>query len=330
MPHTEANFTARDGLRLFEQSWLPEAEPRAGVVLVPGFAEHSGRHAWTAEQLSRRGYAVHAMDLRGHGRSAGPRCFIRSFDQYLDDLDVFLTLVRQRLSGKPLILFGHSLGGLIAVRWCQTRGAANISPLPQAGEGPGVRASDSPRPLGEGLGVRADGNRRSSPTRPHPNPLPEGEGTGVAALLLSAPALRIRDDQFPWLRRLAGMIGTVFPGLRIVHTRFLKVSRDPAVVAQAEADPLVFHGRFPVRTGAEILRAMQTAREGLESLWLPLLILQGTADRVTMMEGSQELYTRAGSSDKTLRLYEGLYHEVLQEPEREQVLADLIAWLKER
>ena len=99
---------------------------------------------------------------------------------------------------------------------------------------------------------------------------------------------------------------------------------------QFRDDPLVFHGRFPVRTGAEIIRAGEVARMQLKEVRVPLLILHGTADRVATVAASRALYEQAGSSDKQLHLYDGLYHEVLNEPERERVLGDLIAWIEGR
>ena len=105
------------------------------------------------------------------------------------------------------------------------------------------------------------------------------------------------------------------------------LSRDPAVVEAFRNDPLVFHGGFPVRTGAEILRAASRLQTAAECLTLPLLVLHGTGDIVTDPHGSRLLVARASSTDKTLRLYPGLYHDLLHEPEREQVLADLLAWL---
>jgi acylglycerol lipase len=105
------------------------------------------------------------------------------------------------------------------------------------------------------------------------------------------------------------------------------ISRDPAVVEAFRNDPLVFHGRFPVRTGAEILRAAKRIQTGVSRLGLPLLVLHGTGDVVTDPRGSRLLVARAGSANKTLRLYTGLYHEVFSEPEREQVVADLVAWV---
>ena len=113
MPHDEGHFRTPDGLSLYEQCWLPAGESTAVVLLVHGFTEHSGRYAQVAGELNRQGYAVYAMDLRGHGKSEGDRVFVRTFDDYLADLDQFLGRVRQREPDKPLFLFGHSMGGTI-------------------------------------------------------------------------------------------------------------------------------------------------------------------------------------------------------------------------
>jgi alpha-beta hydrolase superfamily lysophospholipase len=118
--------------------------------------------------------------------------------------------------------------------------------------------------------------------------------------------------------------------LRITSLGARYISRDPQVVAAFEADPLVFHGRFPVRTGAEILGALRRVRRRMEAVEVPLLLLHGTGDMVTDPEGSRQLQVRAGSADKTLRLYEGLYHDLFHEPERERVLDDVLEWLGAR
>ena len=83
MRHEEDRFQTRDGLQLHENRWLPEGDPVAVVVVVHGFVEHSGRYAELAGRLNREGYAVYAMDLRGHGKSKGERVFISSFDEFL-------------------------------------------------------------------------------------------------------------------------------------------------------------------------------------------------------------------------------------------------------
>jgi alpha-beta hydrolase superfamily lysophospholipase len=109
---TRSQYAARDGLRLFRRAWLP-AEARRAVVLVHGFAEHSGRYDHLGTWLAERACAVHAYDHRGHGRSEGPRCHVDRFDEFLDDLEDLLHLVRGQHPGLPVALVGHSMGGLI-------------------------------------------------------------------------------------------------------------------------------------------------------------------------------------------------------------------------
>jgi alpha-beta hydrolase superfamily lysophospholipase len=274
--HQETHFAARDGLRLYEQCWLLDGPSQAAVVIVHGINEHSGRYARLAADLTGRGYAVYMMDLRGHGRSDGDRVMIRSFDEYLDDVEVLLERVAEREPGKALFLLGHSMGGAIVALLAIER-----------------------------------------PPR-------------IRGLILSSPALRIGGRVFPILRKLAAFFSVVWPTLRVVGIGHRFISHDPAVVAAFENDPLVFHGRLPVRTGAEILRAASRIQTHMEAVRLPLLILHGTGDFITDPNGSRQLYRRANSSDKTLRLYPALYHEVFSEPERDQALADLLGWLDAR
>ena len=153
---------------------------------------------------------------------------------------------------------------------------------------------------------------------------------GVRGLVLSAPPARMGDHVFPVLRRLAGIFGRLFPRLRVVRLGTGMLSRDPAVVEDFRSDPLVYHGRLPCRTGAEILRAAERLRQTAGAIRLPLLILHGTEDSLTDPAGSQELYDRAASPDKKLKLYQGLYHDLVHEPEKEEVMADLVGWVERR
>ncbi|MEM9721062.1 MAG: alpha/beta hydrolase, partial [Bacteroidota bacterium] len=93
---------------------------------------------------------------------------------------------------------------------------------------------------------------------------------------------------------------------------------------------LVYHKGIPARTGAELLRLSQEIQDSIDRFSLPVLIMHGTADRVTNVEGSKLLYEKALSSDKTLKLYQGFFHEIMNEPEKEEVLGDIIGWIKER
>ena len=117
---TESHFAAGRGRSLFRRAWLPP-EPRRLLVLVHGYAEHSGRYEPMAAWLAARGCAVHAYDHQGHGRSDGVRGHVRRFADLLDDLEVFLARVRDEPPGLPAFVIGHSMGGLVVAAFVRER-----------------------------------------------------------------------------------------------------------------------------------------------------------------------------------------------------------------
>jgi alpha-beta hydrolase superfamily lysophospholipase len=270
--HAASDFRGAGGIRLYRRSRLPAAAPRAAVALVHGYAEHSGRYDWVGEQFANAGIALHGYDLRGHGRSDGPRARVKSFREHLDDLDAFLAIVRGE-SAAPLFLFGHSMGGLIAALYVA------------------VRQPD------------------------------------LRGLILSGPAVAEQGRGARLFGALAGAAAKAVPGLKLRKLRASGVSRDPAVVKAYETDPLVYHGGVPLMTIGAATRAVARLHRDARNIRLPLLIVHGTADELAPAEGAQALFDRAGSNDRVLKLYEGLAHEVLNEPEKERVLADILQWL---
>jgi acylglycerol lipase len=108
------------GEPLFRRGWIPE-RARASVLIVHGFAEHSGRYEHVGKFLAERGFAVHAYDHRGHGRSAGRRCHVDRFDEYLDDLAIVLEQIRTDRPDDPAFLVGHSMGGLVTATFARER-----------------------------------------------------------------------------------------------------------------------------------------------------------------------------------------------------------------
>jgi alpha-beta hydrolase superfamily lysophospholipase len=120
MTHREGQFAGHGGLRLFWQAWHPEGEARAIVLVAHGYAEHGGRYANLVERLVPRGIAVYALDQRGHGRSEGPRGHVGRFSEFVADLHAFRVRIEEEERGKPLFLLGHSMGGLVAVRYLLT------------------------------------------------------------------------------------------------------------------------------------------------------------------------------------------------------------------
>jgi acylglycerol lipase len=150
---------------------------------------------------------------------------------------------------------------------------------------------------------------------------------GLAGAVLSAPA--VKPHPLPAAIIVAGrLLSLIFPRLGLVPLEVEGVSRDPAVVAACLADPLVAKTKITARLGAEMLDAMERLRVRAGRITLPLLILQGGADRLVDPAGAQLLYDAVASADKRLLIYEGLYHEVFNEPERGRVLADLDQWLE--
>ena len=150
----------------------------------------------------------------------------------------------------------------------------------------------------------------------------------LAALVLSAPAVLPGDDINPMLMRVAKVLGRLVPGLPGQKLSSASISRDPAVVKAYDEDPLVFRGALSAGIGGAMLRTMEGFPSRLPSLRLPLLVLSGTADKLVNPEGAKLVDRLAGSTDKTLKMYPGLYHEVFNEPEQELVLGDLTDWLK--
>ena len=132
------------------------------------------------------------------------------------------------------------------------------------------------------------------------------------------------------LRVIGRVISVVAPRTPLIGIDPSLISRDPEVVAAYRADPLVHHGRLPARTAAEIADATDAFPAQVGAITLPTLILYGTADMLCPPAGSVMLGERIGAPDTTVRAFDGLYHEILNEPEREAVLTEVSGWLAAR
>jgi acylglycerol lipase len=262
------------GRRIYWQSWTPESGTQALIVIVHGAGEHSGRYAYVAEVLVHAGYAVYALDHRGHGRSDGPRALIDRLDNAVADLDRLVSDALAQHPALPVFLLGHSMGATVAVRYA----------LSHQGRLTGMILSGA-----------------------------------LAAIETGAPL------------RLAGrVLSVIAPTLPLIAVDPALVSRDPQVVSAYESDPLVHHGKLPARTLSELASAIDEFPDAVPAITVPTLILYGTADRLCPASGSKMLAERIGANDKSVKAYEGLYHEILNEPERDEVLADISAWLSAR
>jgi len=274
MKHEEGFFQGIGNHRIYHQRWLPDGETRASLLVVHGLAEHSGRYMNLVRHFVPLGYAVYALDHIGHGRSDGARIYVERFTDYTDTLSAFREMIHRLQKGKPIVLVGHSLGGLI--------GALYLTEYQE----------------------------------------------GLTGAVLSGPAVKVADNISRFTIFTGKILAAVAPRLRLIALDAVGVSRDPAVVRAYENDPLVYRGKMTMRLGSEMIRAMQ--RIGVEAarIKLPLLILQGSDDRLVDPSGARMLHDRVSSTDKRIILYPGLYHEVFNEPEHDRVLRDVAAWIE--
>jgi alpha-beta hydrolase superfamily lysophospholipase len=257
---------------LFEQSWRPSSTPRAVLVIHHGLKSHSDHYAEFAGRLVAKGFAVHAYDMRGHGRSAGMRAALDDFEDLTADLSNFVERVRAREGNAPIFVMGHSVGGAVVSLYTVER---------------------------------------------KPN---------IAGLILLAPAIRV--DRMPLEAAFTPMTVALLPNLPLVDVPDEFFSRSPAVVEEMGKDPLIYHPAGPARTAGGLLAALEKVWAGVETVEVPVFALHGTADKATDPRGSAEFIRRVHSTDRTLKLYPGLYHDLVREPERETVMHDLEEWLE--
>jgi len=152
----------------------------------------------------------------------------------------------------------------------------------------------------------------------------------LGGLILSGAGLKVPADISPVLLKLVPIAARLLPKMGIMAFDPATACRDQDIIEAAKNDPLLYHGKIRVRLGAEMFRQIQELPRQMSWLNLPMLIMHGTADRLADPAGSQLLFERASSKDKTLKLYEDCYHEVFNDPGHEQVFADMEAWLDSR
>ncbi len=117
----EWEWTSFDGLKMYSKGWSPEKDPKAVVYLVHGLGEHIGRYEHVGAAFAEAGYAMLGFDLRGHGKSGGPRGHTPSAEAYYKDIDSFLAEAAKRYPSAPRFIYGHSLGGFLSLAYSLSR-----------------------------------------------------------------------------------------------------------------------------------------------------------------------------------------------------------------
>ena len=273
MVETQVPVKSKDGLTLTGLEWEPACEARGVVCLIHGLGEHIGRYPHVAAALNQAGFAVIGLDLRGHGRSEGPRGFTPSFDAYLDDMDLLLGEARSRYPGTRIILYGHSLGGLLVLYYPLRRKAT------------------------------------------------------VVGVVASSPQLRLAFKPPAWKTTMGRLMFNIWPGFILSSgLEQAALSRDPEVVRAYAADPLV-HDRVSARLGIGLIDIGQWLLDHASEFPLPLLVYNGSRDRLISADASREFAAKV-PGDCTFKLWDGLYHETHNEPQKAEVLGFMIQWIK--
>jgi alpha-beta hydrolase superfamily lysophospholipase len=277
MKSNEGTYEGSDGRSLFYRFRVP-ARPAGVVLLLHGYAEHSGRYGWVMERLGEAGFSVYAPDIRGFGASARPGALadLDSLESAVRDVASLAAVIQRVLPGAPLFLLGHSMGGMLAALYALR----------------------------------------------HPE--------GLAGLVTTGAAVEIPEFISPLLLRVSGLLSRLLPLLPAQPFEYHELSRDPQVIRALEEDPLYYKGKMRARTGYQQLLGIREVLSGLSNLRLPLLVLHGAEDRTISPKASEAFFRGASSQDKTMKIFPGLRHEILNEPEREQVLAVILDWLRRR
>jgi alpha-beta hydrolase superfamily lysophospholipase len=276
MNHFEGKFIGVRNIQVFYQAWLPEGEVKAVLPIIHGLGEHSGRYMNVVNHFVPLGYVVYGLDHIGHGKSGGPREFVKHFDDYSNTFNQYMAMLKLWQPGKPIFLLSHSIGGLIAAYYLLDHQA-------------------------------------------------EFQGA-----VFSAPVVKVAAHISQTTVIMGRVLSVLAPMAGVLPVDPNTVSRDPNVVNAYINDPLVFHGKTTARLAAEMLRALNRVASETNKITLPFIAMQGSADRLVDPDGAQILYEKAGSTDKTLKIYDGLYHEIFNEPEHDRVLKDVETWLAAR
>jgi len=150
----------------------------------------------------------------------------------------------------------------------------------------------------------------------------------LAGAVISAPSVKIPDDISAVTISMGKILSKIIPKAGIIKLDAAYISKDPEVVKAYNDDPLVYNGKITARLAAELLAAMKNLADQAQKITLPLLLVQGSADKMVDPDGARFLFDLVTSEDKEIKIYDGFYHEVFNEPEKERVLKDVEMWLE--
>lgn len=263
----------KDGLKLHAVEWKPDIEPKAAILLIHGIGEHTGRYQHVAQTLTDAGFSITGFDLRGHGQSEGIRGHSPSYDAFMEDINTGLKIVRETQPGKPVFLYGHSLGGNLTLYYSVTQKS-----------------------------------------------LPSGA-------IVTSPALGVTVPIPPVKIFLGKIMYSLFPTFQMKNGLDPNdLARDTKVGEAYTADPLV-HPYTTARLGLDLLNSGNYIIEHAANIQMPILLMQGTSDKLVSPELTKKFADLAPAKFVTYKEWQGYYHELHNEPEKADVLKVMIDWL---
>ncbi|GMG95876.1 alpha/beta hydrolase [Tepidimicrobium xylanilyticum] len=271
----ENYIDSKDKTKLYMRKDVPK-DVKANIIINHGFAEHLNRYDYVTKKLNEAKIGVYRYDLRGHGRSKGPKGHIDDFMDFAEDVDVMVDLVKSEYSNLPIFMLGHSMGGFITCLY----------------------------------GIK------------YPNKL-KGQIFSGAAITKIPQVEGIKGDIF-------SLVNLILPKLKIKNPVSKDICSVKEVVEDYEMDPLVlkeatlnFYVQF-------LVKGIRWIGSNISKYDYPCLILHGEMDRIVPREASIFLYNNIKSKDKEIKIYDNIYHEILNENEKDRILLDIINWVYNR
>jgi len=272
----ESKFEGNNGINFYIRGWDPtNNRPKALLSLIHGLGEHTGRYLHVGKSMTDDGYALVGFDLRGHGKSGGSRGHFPSLNVVMQDMRQFSKFLVQRYPDIPHFLYGHSLGGLLALAYALQYPA------------------------------------------------------GLNGVIVTGAALRSSLQEQKNKIAMVNLLGSLLPNITVPSgLDATTISRDTDVVQKYINDPLV-HDKTSLGLGKAALKAIEQCFSHTKEFAPPLLIMHGADDKLTYPSGSEDFAKLAEPDhDVTLKLWDGLYHEIHNEPQKAEVFKVMIEWIE--